>query len=144
MQFHATEFFNKRISVRQLEAELKGLRRFAEEKRKLRDEAAAEYAEAASNVVQCERLLRVKQASENAASGSGAVVDFVTDSKDQTAAVLTVIRGSGEAGIRPKQIEQLLANNGMVVKPAYVHTILMRLKKRKEVRSVRGSYFATA
>lgn len=144
MQFHATEFFNKRVSVRQLEGELKGLRQLAEEKRKLRDKAAADYEKANNNVLQCERLLRVKQASESPESGRRDVVDFVSEPKDQTAAVLAVIHGAGEAGIRPKQIEQLLANNGMVVKPAYVHTILMRLKKRKEVRSVRGSYFAEA
>lgn len=142
MQFHATNFFNKRTSVSKLEAELKGLRQLAEEKRKLRDKAAAEYAEAAKNVGQCEQLLRLKQTSESAVSGRGSVVDFVAEPQDQTAAVLTVIRGAGPVGIRPKQIEQLLAGNGIVVKPAYVHTILMRLKKRKEVRSVRGSYFA--
>jgi hypothetical protein len=134
MQFHATEFFNKRISVPKLKAELKGMRQ-------LRDKAAAEYAEAARNVIQLERLLRIKEASEKAASDPGGRVDFVGDPTDQTAAVLAVIRAGGESGVRPKQIEQLLADNGIVVKPAYVHTILMRLKKRKEVRSVRGSYF---
>jgi predicted RNA-binding Zn ribbon-like protein len=142
MQFHATEYFNKRITVSKLEAELKGLRQLAEDKRKLRDKAASDYAEVAKNIIQLERLLRVKKASENAASSSGDSVDFLAEPTDQTAAVLQVIRAGGESGIRPKQIEQLLASNGIVVKPAYVHTILMRLKKRKEVKSVRGSYFA--
>lgn len=142
MQFHATNFFNERITVTQLEAELKALRQLADEKRKSRDKAAAEYEKAANNVVQCERLLRVKQASEGAVSGRRDMIDFVSEPQDQTSAVLAAIRGAGEAGIRPKQIGLLLTSNGVVVKPAYVHTILMRLKKRDAVKSVRGSYVA--
>lgn len=141
MQSNATDFI-ERFTVRQLEAELKELRRRANEKQKVRDRAAEEYAEVANKVLVCEQLLNLKQTSEKRASVQGDTISFLGNGQDQTAAVLALIQGAGKMGIRPKEIAKALEIRGLVVKAAYLHTILMRLKKRHEVRSVRGSYSA--
>lgn len=141
MQSNATDFIAK-YSVQRLEAELRTLRRQAEEKQKARDRAVEEYGQAANKVLMCEQLLALKQSSEKRASAHGDTIGFLSDEKDQTSAVLALIRRTGKPGIRPKDIGRALESRGIVVTPAYLHTILTRLKKRHEVESVRGCYVA--
>jgi hypothetical protein len=138
MQSNATHFI-RGYSKQKLETELRALRREAEEKRKVRDRAVAEYAEAANNLLTCEQLLALKQSDEKRASRPN-MIELVGEGKDQTSSVLALIRGTGELGIRPKEIARELESQGLEIKPAYLHTILMRLKKRGDVRSIRGSY----
>jgi hypothetical protein len=138
MQTNATDFL-RQYSTQKLEGELRTLRRLAEEKRKLRDRAVKEYAEAANKVLMCEQILALKETSVRRAS---LPVDIIDAQRDQTSAVLDVVRGTGSLGIRPKEIGKTLESRGISVKPAYLHTILMRLKKRRAVRSTQGSYVA--
>ena len=138
MQSNATNFIRS-YSKQRLETELRALKRLVEEKRKVRDRAVAEYAEAANNLLTCEQLFALKQSDEKRASRPNAI-EPVGEGQDQTSSVLALIRETGELGIRPKEIAKALETQGLEVKPAYLHTILMRLKKRGAVKSVRGSY----
>jgi hypothetical protein len=140
MQSNATNFIRS-YSKQKLETELRTLKRLVEEKRKIRDRAVADYAEAANNLLTCEQLFALKQSDEKRASRPN-VIEPGGEGKDQTSSVLALIRGTGELGIRPKEIAKELETEGLEVKPAYLHTILMRLKKRGAVKSVRGSYIS--
>lgn len=140
MQSNATTFI-RGYSKQKLETELRALKREVEEKRKARDRANAEYAEAANNLVTCEQLFALKESDQKRASQPNAI-DLIADGRDQTSAVLALIRGTGTLGIRPKDMAKTLRSQGVEVKPAYLHTILMRLKKRGDVKSVRGSYIS--
>jgi hypothetical protein len=140
MQSNATKFI-RTYSKQKLETELKSLKREVEEKRKIRDRAVAEYAEATNELLTCEQLFALKQSDEKRASQPNAI-EPLGEGRDQTSTVLALIRGTGELGIRPKQIAKALDTQGLEVKPAYLHTILMRLKKRGAVQSVRGSYIS--
>jgi hypothetical protein len=136
MHTNATDFLLQ-FSKQKLEAELRTLRQIADEKRKIKDRAVKEYTDAANRLAMCEQLLAVKQTSEHRES---LTVPVFEEGRDQTSAVLGLVRGTGSLGIRPKDIAKALASGGITVKPAYLHTILMRLKKRGDVKSVRGSY----
>jgi hypothetical protein len=138
MQTNAIQFLRD-YGAQKLETDLKVLRRAVEEKRKLKDRAIAEYTKAANDLLTCEQLLALQQSSDRRAS---APLEIAGTGSDQTSAVLALIRGTGDLGIRPKEISKAMEGRGIRIKPAYLHTILMRLKKRGDVRSLRGSYKA--
>jgi|GEM_PF-4734773 len=138
MQTNAIQFLQD-YGTQQIEADLKVLRRQLEEKRKLKDRAIAEYTKAANDLLTCEQLLALQQSSDQRAL---APFEMAGKESDQTSAVMTLIRRTGALGIRPKDISKAMEARGLNIKPAYLHTILMRLKKRGAVSSVRGSYVA--
>jgi hypothetical protein len=138
MQSNATDFIEK-LTVEELESELEALRRYADEKQRARDRAVEEYGKASNKVQTCQQLLSLKQSSQKRVSNRG---ETPGDGMDQTSTVLALIRESGPIGLRPKEIGKALEGRGVAVKPAYLHTILMRLKKRSDVRSQRSVYFA--
>src|SRR5260370_14563318 len=100
MERNANNFI-RGYSKQKLETELRALRREVEEKRKVRDRVVAEYAEAVNNLVTCQQLLAIKESDEKRASLPNAI-ELLGEGKDQTAAVLALIRVTGNLGIRPK------------------------------------------
>ena len=126
----------RRYSTQKLEAEIATLRQIAEDKKQLRDAAIKEYAVATNDLLLGEQLLALKRASELRAS----IPPTETNGATQTAIVLNLIRTSPPPGFRPREIAKLLDHQGITIKPPYLHTILMRLKKRGEIKAERGVY----